>query len=104
MAYVSPNYKTKKDFIAAVKAGVKHKTYNQSVRRPMMTHTNEFYPTTNQERQMIACAPFNEHATGRDLMPDQIVDESWFANTEPTEAELAGVCWFEYLHSQEVQA
>jgi hypothetical protein len=30
MAYVSPNYKTKKDFIAAVKAGVPHSTYNPS--------------------------------------------------------------------------
>lgn len=30
MAYVDPNYKTKKDFIAAVKAGVKHYPYNPS--------------------------------------------------------------------------
>ena len=30
MAYVDPNYKTKKEFIAAVKAGVKHQTYNPS--------------------------------------------------------------------------
>ena len=30
MSYVSPNYKTKKDFLAAVKAGVRHETYNPS--------------------------------------------------------------------------
>ena len=30
MAYVDPNYKSKKDFIAAVQAGVKHETYNPS--------------------------------------------------------------------------
>ena len=30
MAYVQPNYATKKDFKAAVVAGVQHKTYNPS--------------------------------------------------------------------------
>jgi len=30
MSYVDPNYKTKKDFIAAVKAGKAHTTYNPS--------------------------------------------------------------------------
>jgi hypothetical protein len=30
MSYVDPNYKTKKDFIAAVKAGKLHYTYNPS--------------------------------------------------------------------------
>jgi hypothetical protein len=30
MAYVGPNYKTKKDFIAAVKAGLNLTTYNPS--------------------------------------------------------------------------
>ena len=30
MAYVNPNYKAKKDFILAVKAGVKHVTYSPS--------------------------------------------------------------------------
>ena len=30
MSYVDPNYKTKKEFIAAVNAGVKHRTYNPS--------------------------------------------------------------------------
>ncbi len=30
MSYVDPNYKTKKDFIAAVKAGKVHHTYNPS--------------------------------------------------------------------------
>lgn len=30
MSYVYPNYKTKKDFKAAVEAGKKHRTYNQS--------------------------------------------------------------------------
>lgn len=28
MSYVNPNYKSKKDFITAVKCGVKHETYN----------------------------------------------------------------------------
>lgn len=30
MAYVDPNYKTKKEFVSAVKAGYKHYTYNPS--------------------------------------------------------------------------
>lgn len=30
MSYVNPNYKSKKDFITAVKSGVKHETYNPS--------------------------------------------------------------------------
>jgi hypothetical protein len=30
MAYVDPNYRTKKEFISAVKAGVKHWPYNPS--------------------------------------------------------------------------
>ena len=30
MSYVDPNYKSKKEFIAAVKAGVKHRPYNPS--------------------------------------------------------------------------
>lgn len=30
MAYVDPNYKTKKEFKAAVLAGVTHETYNPS--------------------------------------------------------------------------
>jgi hypothetical protein len=30
MSYVYQNYKSKKEFIAAVKAGVKHSTYNPS--------------------------------------------------------------------------
>ncbi len=30
MAYVHKNYKTKKEFIAAVKAGEQHETYNPS--------------------------------------------------------------------------
>ena len=30
MAYVNPNYKSKKEFILAVKAGVRHETYNPS--------------------------------------------------------------------------
>lgn len=30
MSYVDPNYKSKKEFITAVKAGVKHYTYNPS--------------------------------------------------------------------------
>jgi hypothetical protein len=30
MSYVDPDYPTKKAFIAAVKAGVKHHTYNPS--------------------------------------------------------------------------
>ena len=30
MSYVDPNYKTKKEFVAAVKAGTKHETYNPS--------------------------------------------------------------------------
>ena len=28
MSYVDPDYKTKRDFIAAIKAGVQHETYN----------------------------------------------------------------------------
>ena len=30
MSYVDPNYKSKKEFVAAVKAGTKHQTYNPS--------------------------------------------------------------------------
>jgi hypothetical protein len=30
MAYVQPNYATKKAFVDAVKSGVKHETYNPS--------------------------------------------------------------------------
>lgn len=30
MSYVNPNYKSKKDFLAAVKAGKEHYTYNPS--------------------------------------------------------------------------
>ena len=30
MSYVDPDYKTKKEFVAAVKAGVQHMTYNPS--------------------------------------------------------------------------
>ena len=30
MSYVDPNYKTKKEFVAAVRAGVQHRTYNHS--------------------------------------------------------------------------
>ena len=30
MSYVNPNYKSKKDFITAVKAGKQHETYNPS--------------------------------------------------------------------------
>ena len=30
MSYVNPDYKTKKDFLAAVKKGVEHFTYNPS--------------------------------------------------------------------------
>ena len=30
MAYVNPNYKTKNEFLTAVKAGVVHRTYNHS--------------------------------------------------------------------------
>jgi hypothetical protein len=30
MSYIDPDYKSKKDFIAAVKAGEKHQTYNPS--------------------------------------------------------------------------
>lgn len=30
MAYVDPNYKTKKEFVEAVKSGVQHRTYNPS--------------------------------------------------------------------------
>ena len=30
MSYVNPNYKSKKEFIEAVKSGVKHETYNPS--------------------------------------------------------------------------
>lgn len=30
MSYVDPNYKTKKEFVAAVKAGVEHRPYNAS--------------------------------------------------------------------------
>lgn len=30
MSYVNPNYKTKKEFVAAVKAGTIHRTYNPS--------------------------------------------------------------------------
>lgn len=30
MSYVNPNYKTKKEFVSAVKSGVKHEPYNPS--------------------------------------------------------------------------
>ena len=30
MSYVDPNYKTKKEFVAAVRSGVRHSTYNPS--------------------------------------------------------------------------
>jgi len=30
MSYVEPNYKTKKEFVTAVKSGVEHRTYNPS--------------------------------------------------------------------------
>ena len=30
MAYVQPDYKTKKEFVAAVKSGRRHETYNPS--------------------------------------------------------------------------
>lgn len=30
MPYVNPNYKTKKEFVAAIKAGKQHSTYNLS--------------------------------------------------------------------------
>ncbi len=36
MAYVNPDYKSKKDFLAAVKSGKRHETYNPS----------GLYPTT----------------------------------------------------------
>ena len=32
--YVDPNYKTKKEFIAAVKAGIEHEPYNPSCMFP----------------------------------------------------------------------
>ena len=30
MSYVNPDYKTKKEFLAAIKTGVRHTTYNPS--------------------------------------------------------------------------
>jgi hypothetical protein len=36
MAYVDPNYPTKKDFLAAVKAGLPLRTYNPSGMFPTM--------------------------------------------------------------------
>jgi hypothetical protein len=30
MSYVDPDYKSKKEFLAAVKAGLRHRTYNPS--------------------------------------------------------------------------
>lgn len=41
MSYVDPNYKTKKEFVAAVKAGVKHSTYNSSGMFPVKQDGND---------------------------------------------------------------
>jgi hypothetical protein len=41
MAYVNPNYKSKKDFVAAVKAGVKHYTYNPSGMFPVTANGSD---------------------------------------------------------------
>ena len=39
MAYVSPDYKSKKDFIEAVKTGKQHETYNPSGMFPTVQNT-----------------------------------------------------------------
>lgn len=41
MSYVDPNYKSKKEFIAAVKSGVKHETYNPSGMFPTPKNGND---------------------------------------------------------------
>lgn len=41
MSYVDPNYKTKKDFIAAVKAGTEHHTYNPSGMFPVQQNGSD---------------------------------------------------------------
>ena len=41
MSYVDPNYPTKKAFIAAVVAGVKHYTYNPSGMFPVKQNGND---------------------------------------------------------------
>lgn len=41
MAYVDPNYKTKKEFITAVKAGKLHTTYNPSGMFPTCQNGND---------------------------------------------------------------
>lgn len=41
MSYVNPNYKSKKEFVAAVKAGVKHYTYNPSGMFPTPQNGND---------------------------------------------------------------
>jgi hypothetical protein len=43
MSYVTENYKSKKDFIAAVKSGVQHETYNPS----------GMWPTTQNGQDVI---------------------------------------------------
>lgn len=43
MAYVNPDYKTKKEFIAAIKSGVKHETYNPS----------GMFPTTKNGKDVV---------------------------------------------------
>ena len=41
MSYVNRDYKTKKEFIAAVNAGVKHETYNPSSMFPTTRDGND---------------------------------------------------------------
>jgi hypothetical protein len=41
MSYIDPNYKSKKEFIAAVKSGVKHQTYNPSGMFPTPQEGND---------------------------------------------------------------
>jgi hypothetical protein len=41
MSYIDPNYKSKKEFIAAVKSGIKHQTYNPSGMFPTPQEGND---------------------------------------------------------------
>lgn len=41
MSYVTPNYKTKKEFVEAVKAGKQHETYNPSGMFPTTRNGND---------------------------------------------------------------
>lgn len=58
------------------------------------------YPTSLQERQLLAVQAFREFPTHADIMPDQEVTEEWFANggADWDETSLAASLWFNHLN------